>query len=113
MFILDKNIDLYPLLRCLSGDKIDISFKSAILREVIEGMSGFKNDSNNRRTNPDINIEAADKYVLTGNIYYKTKKIDSEKLSKSIVQKLLGHFVNGASIYSPFYSLFTFSFYDV
>lgn len=90
------------MLRCLSGDKIDISFKSAILREVIEGMSGYKNDSNNRRTNPDINIEAADKYVLAGNIYYKTKKIDSEKLSKSIVQKLLGHFVNDVSIQAFF-----------
>ena len=89
----DKNIDLYPLLRCLSDTNIEISFKSSILKEVIEGMSGFKNDSDDRRVNPNINIEAADKYALAGNMYSKTKNIDSERLSKSIVQKLLGSFV--------------------
>ena len=56
-------------------------------------MSGFKNDSDDRRVNPNINIEAADKYALVGNMYSKTKNIDSERLSKSIVQKLLGSFV--------------------
>lgn len=78
----------------MSDTNIEISFKSSILKEVIEGMSGFKNDPNDRRTNPSIDIEAADKYALAGNTYYKTKKIDSERLSKSIVQKLLGSFVN-------------------
>lgn len=77
----------------MSDTNVDINFRSSIIKEVIEGMSGFKDDTNGRRINPNIDIEAADKYVLAGNIYYKTKKIDSERLSKSIVQKLLGSFV--------------------